>query len=83
VGLGAVASSALFTFLDTYRYVFMAATVGLLAVAHVGLKRAEVVRPMALIWAAAVITAVSILGELAIDPQWGQPFPSIRRGNYA
>jgi hypothetical protein len=73
VGLGAVMSSALFTFLDTYRYIFMAVTVGLLVVAHVGLRRAEVFRPTWLVWGATVVAAVFILGELAIDPPWGEP----------
>jgi hypothetical protein len=68
VGLGALATSSLMVFFDTYRYIFMAVALGLLLLSHWGLRRAREFRPTRLVWAATAIVVLLIAAELIIDP---------------
>jgi hypothetical protein len=72
VGLGALATSSLMVFFDTYRYIFMAIALVLLGLSHWGLRRAREFRPTKLVWIATTIVVVFIAAELILDPPWSR-----------
>src|SRR5687767_11245964 len=71
VGLGALATSSLFVFLDEYRLIFMIIALLLLIASHWGLRRARDFRPTRLVWGATIIVVGLIAAELIIDPPFG------------
>jgi hypothetical protein len=68
-GLGAVMTSALFTWFDTYRYIFMAVAVALVVLAHVAARRGGM-GASKFLWVITVLTVAFIAAELIVDPPW-------------
>lgn len=70
LGLGAVAASTLFVFLDEYRFIFMLAALVLLGVSHWALRSAREFRPTTLLWVLTIVTLALIAAELIVDSPW-------------
>lgn len=62
----------LFTFFDSYRYIFMGAALVLVIVAQVGLRKAHQFKPTKFVWIITVLVVTLIVGELYLDPPWAR-----------